>query len=81
MEINVVCPHCRLPILIMSNEINATVFRHGSLKESGEQIDPYTSNDICKQLSKNNKIYGCGKSFTLVHRGSVDFSAEKCYYN
>ena len=33
------CPHCFTPVLI--EKINCAIFRHGTLKSNGQQIDPH----------------------------------------
>lgn len=80
MELYVRCPHCKTLILLMQNEINYTIFRHGILKSNRNQIAHHTSKKSCDFLAKNNKIHGCGKPFKLVRRSSQDFSAIKCDY-
>ena len=35
------CPHCEEPILIMLNELNCKIFRHGIYKHNHKQIDPH----------------------------------------
>ena len=38
MEIHIRCPYCQLPILVMSNEINCEIFRHGILKKNHKHV-------------------------------------------
>ena len=61
-------------------DINCAIFRHGVLKETGNQIDPHASKEICDSLAKEGKIYGCGKPFKLVRQDSVMYIAQKCEY-
>ena len=50
----VVCPHCNQLIII--EKINCAIFRHGIFKESGNQIDPHSSKDLCEYYIKKNII-------------------------
>ena len=65
-EITINCPHCQLPILIHSNEINCAIFRHGTFKNTGKQIDPHTPKLKCDEYAEKGLIYGCGKPFKLA---------------
>ena len=64
-QIIVNCPHCEIPIQIMSNEINCAIFRHGAFKNNGKQMHPHTSKDLCDKYASEGLIYGCGKPFKL----------------
>uniref|UniRef100_A0A6C0LI08 Uncharacterized protein n=1 Tax=viral metagenome TaxID=1070528 RepID=A0A6C0LI08_9ZZZZ len=79
-DLCIYCPHCITPIIINIKDINCAIFRHGILKETGKQIDPHTSKNICDALAMEGKIYGCGKPFKLVRKDSISYSAEKCEY-
>jgi hypothetical protein len=79
MEIIIICPHCIIPILIMKNEINCAIFRHGVLKKSKKQINPHASKEYCDSLIKNDLIYGCGKPFKLINDNGV-YSPVICEY-
>lgn len=58
------CPHCCLMIEVL--QVNCNVFRCGVYKDSLLQINPHTPEETCKQLVRENKIYGCGKPFQLL---------------
>jgi len=77
LEIIIECPHCKDLILI--NEINCSIFRHGVLKLNGEQINPHASKPECDLLFEQNLIYGCGKPFELVKKDDI-FVGEICEY-
>lgn len=62
MENYVQCPHCSGTILIMTNEINCQIFRHGVFK-NGNQLGPHTSKEECDRVFRENEIFGCGKPF------------------
>tara|TARA_B100001059_G_C17677419_1_gene497820 strand:+ start:126 stop:320 length:195 start_codon:yes stop_codon:yes gene_type:complete len=49
----------------MSNEINCAIFRHGTFKNNGEQMDPHTPKELCDKYAEDSLIYGCGKPFKL----------------
>ena len=44
------CPHCKNPVLI--EKLNCAIFRHGSLKSDGQQIDPHASKELCDYYIK-----------------------------
>jgi len=68
------CPHCKQIIEI--TEINCGIFRHGTYKETGEQIDPHMPKEGCDTLVIKGLIYGCGKPFRIVDT----HTAEICDY-
>lgn len=70
------CPHCKDSIIIYKKEFNCRIFRHGSYKKDGKQIDPHSPKEICNKLVENNQIYGCGKPFQL----NGDNKPEICGY-
>jgi len=78
-EIYITCPHCDQQILIMSNEINCAIFRHGVFKNTNKQINPHEIKETCDQLFLNNMIYGCGKPFRLIQKEN-SYIAEICNY-
>ena len=74
----VTCPHCEELILI--EEINCNIFRYGSMKLDGRQMDPHTPKELCDQLQGADLIYGCGKPFSLVKTDKNIYIAEICDY-
>jgi hypothetical protein len=74
----VLCPHCEEPVLIEAT--NCCIFRHGVLKESGIQINPHSSIELCTYYVNNNKIHGCGKPFKLVLNEKQEIVAVVCDY-
>jgi len=58
------CPHCQEFIIIQ--ELNCKIFRHGTYKNTGEQIQPHSSKEVCDELFINGRIYGCGKPFRII---------------
>ena len=73
------CPHCNEPILL--DKLNCCIFRHGTIIESGVQINPHSSKEICDNHANNKDIYGCGKPFKIIKIKNTDeFKAEKCEY-
>ena len=59
------CPHCDGTIVVQQAEINCQIFRHGILKDTGNQVNPHSSKQECEHLYQNNLIYGCGKPFRV----------------
>ena len=57
------CPHCNKFILI--EELNCKIFRHGIFKNTGQQIDPHSTQEQCYYYIVNNLIHGCGKPFKI----------------
>jgi hypothetical protein len=83
MEFIVQCPHCKELVLIQ--EINCGIFRHGIIILTGEQIEPHAPKTLCDALVITKQIYGCGKPFRLVTHQSESQSepqyvAEICDY-
>jgi hypothetical protein len=76
-KIVIECPHCKEFVVI--EEINCNIFRHGTMKDSGKQMDPHTPKEICDQLKETDAIYGCGKPFSLVKK-EEEYVAEICEY-
>jgi hypothetical protein len=80
-EIHIICPHadCGQAIMIMSNQINCNVFRHGVYKKTNKQIDSHAKKEVCDKLAIDGLIYGCGKPFKLRFNGE-NYIAEICDY-
>jgi len=76
-NIIVTCPHCQEYIEIL--EINCAIFRHGTFKNNGQQIDPHSSKEVCEQYIQTNAIYGCGKPFKVFLKEGI-LVAEICEY-
>jgi DNA-directed RNA polymerase subunit RPC12/RpoP len=70
----ITCPHCGQYIQIL--QLNCRIFRCGVYKKNGKQIDPHLNENSCKELKKNNLIYGCGKPFKILE----DNTAIVCEY-
>lgn len=77
-DIVVICPHCSDSILI--EKLNCCIFRHGTIKADGQQMNPHLSKEICDGLFSNNLIYGCGKPFQIVKNDKNEFVAIICGY-
>jgi hypothetical protein len=77
-DIVVICPHCQDSILI--EKLNCCIFRHGTLKADGQQIQPHLSKEMCDALFSNNLIYGCSKPFQIVRNEKNEFIAVVCGY-
>lgn len=73
MEEELECPHCGGLIII--EQINCGIFRHGTYKTTGQQIPPHLSQIECERLINNGEIFGCGKPF----RHSTLQSKEETY--
>ena len=74
------CPHCLHQIIIMKNEINCAIFRHGVLKKNGVQMSPHLEKRICDELVRQDLIYGCGKHFKLVKNDKNEVVPVICDY-
>jgi hypothetical protein len=72
-EIEVKCPHCDVTIQII--EVNCAIFRCGQYKNTGKQLNPHASKELCDSVFAQGLIFGCGKPFKLING-----LAEKCDY-
>jgi hypothetical protein len=62
------CPHCDGTVEVEKNQVNCTIFRHGSYKTPGfPQMSPHCPKDECDRLSQNDLIVGCGKPFRFIY--------------
>lgn len=57
------CPNCELLVQVRKDEVRCKIFRHGYYKQSMKGIPPHAPKEVCDQLVKEDKIYGCGKPF------------------
>ena len=72
------CPHCKGILIVMKNEINCCIFRHGIYKHDNTQLPPHSSKEVCDEFVKQGN-YGCGKPFKLsIENGDVKI--EICDY-
>lgn len=71
------CPHCEHFIVI--EKLNCGIFRHGIFINSGKQINPHDSKELCDRYITNNLIYGCGKPFQIIKNGEK-FEIQICEY-
>lgn len=76
-ELILICPHCN--DLVVIEQINCAIFRHGILKKNGKQINPHSPKDICDYYINNNLIYGCGKPFKIITINNI-LKTEICDY-
>jgi len=77
-NIIVQCPHCQDSILI--EQLNCRIFRHGILKDTGKQMDPHASKEVCDSLFSQNLIYGCGKPFKIDITNEETYTVFICDY-
>ena len=61
-----ICPHCKGMVQVMEDELNCRIFRHGSLRDSGAQMNPHETKDQCDSMASSHRIWGCGKPFRVV---------------
>ena len=72
------CPHCGLQIEI--KKLACKIFRHGVFKSNGKQISPHAPKKFCDKIFNQNKIYGCGKPFTVIQDTSGIWIGSACDY-
>ena len=77
-DIVIICPHCQMSVLI--EKLNCRIFRHGTLKNNGQQMNPHETKEVCDYFVANNMIYGCGKPFQIKQTVNNDFVAVICDY-
>ena len=70
-NINIIinCPHCNEIIII--EQLNCRIFRHGIFKNTLHQINPHTSKIDCDTLINQKLIFGCGKPFMIDNDNNV----------
>ena len=73
------CPNCEEFVFIYKKEFNCKIFRHAYYKSNHQQIEPHSSKEVCDNLLKENKIYGCSKPFILIEENQL-YKLEKCDY-
>ena len=71
------CPHCKEYIII--EKLNCGIFRHGSFKINGIQINSHAPKAECDFYIDKQLIYGCGKPFKIIFNGEK-FEIEICDY-
>jgi hypothetical protein len=71
------CPHCKNSFIV--EKINCAIFRHAVYKNSGKQIDPHASQELCNQLIITEQIYGCGKPMKVIQINN-EYLAIECDY-
>ena len=71
------CPNCKDFVLI--EQLNCRIFRHGVLKNNGQNIPPHSNKEMCNFYIKNNLIYGCGKPFKIIEENK-ELKAVICDY-
>jgi hypothetical protein len=76
-EFEVECPHCKEIIII--EQINCGIFRHGVFKNNLSQINPHLPKVDCDALKIQDLIYGCGKPFKLEQKDNKWIAIE-CDY-
>lgn len=69
------CPQCGGGVVITA--VKCGIFRHGTYKDSGKQINPHTSKERCEELVSQGLIDGCGKPFQI---SKEDHSVSICDY-
>lgn len=65
-EIILECPHCKGIIIVEPKQINCAIFRHGTLKINGAQVNPHAPKSECDRLIARNLVNGCCKPFKMV---------------
>jgi hypothetical protein len=75
------CPHCEVLTQVAENEVNCQIFRHGTLKRTGIQVNPHASKAHCARLIKQDLVHGCCLPFKLFRGGfgGIEY-ADKCEY-
>jgi hypothetical protein len=78
--LELVCPHCQGMIIVLPNELNCRIFRHGVYISNGEPIPPHASKEECDRLVSENMIHGCGKPFRVIQQVDGSELAVECDY-
>lgn len=64
------CPNCDGSIIVATNEVNCSIFRHGTYTQGnterrGKPISPHESKEVIDKLVDEGAILGCGKPFRI----------------
>ena len=76
-EIIIECPHCKGTVVI--EQLNCKIFRHGTFKKDGKQMNPHETKEKCDKFVKDELIHGCGKPFKVISKENEYISVE-CDY-
>ncbi len=71
------CPFCSLYFCVNKNEVNCKVFIHGVYTTNGEPVNPHLSAELCDQLVKEGRVYGCCKQFVFNPATGCSTSATR----
>jgi hypothetical protein len=63
------CPHCHEIIII--EQMNCRIFRHGIFKNTLQQINPHSTKIECDNYVNLKLIFGCGKPFMIDNDNNV----------
>ena len=74
------CPWCEEFVVVGKNEINCCIFRHGTFKGTGEQINPHMPKEECDRLKSLDLIYGCSKPFRVILKDDEKYLVSECDY-
>ena len=77
-DIVIICPHCQMSVLI--EKLNCRIFRHGTLKHNGQQMNPHANKEECDYVFTNKMINGCGKPFQIIVNEKNEYIAIICEY-
>ena len=77
IDLIIQCPHCNELVLI--EELNCKIFRHGVMKTTNQQINPHAPRSECDYYILNDLIYGCGKPFK-INQTDNNYQTEICDY-
>lgn len=73
--VSATCPYC-LNIVIIE-QFNCCIFRHGMYKDSFNQIPPHLPKQECDDLKNKDLIFGCGKPFQILRDNSEPTNIDK----
>lgn len=86
------CPNCSDFVQVERYGVACSIFRHlyyftenNGRIELTSQVDPHAPKELCENLLREGKVFGCGKPFKLKHiRNDVNgvpvYIAEICDY-
>ena len=72
------CPHCHGTVIVMKNELNCRIFRHGIYKD-GNQLPPHSPKELCDKFVEDKENFGCGKPFKIIGENE-NVKIEPCDY-
>jgi len=60
------CPVCGGGVCVPEVELNCKIFRHGTVRATGQPLDPHAPREVCERLVSDGAVLGCARPFRVV---------------